>query len=309
MSEIAAEDAAVRAGRPQIASARLTARAVMLAILIAAIWGTNPTALKFALRGLPPIGAAGLRFAIATLGVYLWCRVTGAKVLPKRGEGLWLAAVGGFFIVQISTFTLGVYWGTASHSVVLLHTYPFFVVALAHFLIPGDRATPGRVAGLVAAFTGVVALFAGEWGRWEGTRLQGDLIQLFSAFLLGAQIVFLKHAVARIDPTRVVIWEMIIGTAAFLAYGFAFENLAGARPEAESIVAVIYQGIMIGAFCFTVWTWLLRKHAASLIAIFGFISPLIGVFASIVLLGEPLTAGLVVGASLVAVGIIVANLW
>ncbi len=309
MPETTGQDAAARIARPQIVSARLTASAAVLAILIGLIWGTNPTALKLALLSLPPMGAVGARFAIASVGVWVWCRATGVQVRPQRGEALWLVAAAAFFIVQISTFTLGVYWGTAGHSVVLLHTYPFFVVVMAHFLIPGDRATPGRVAGVIAAFVGVVALFVGEWGTWEGTQLRGDLIQLFSAFLLGAQVVFLKHAVSRIDPSRLVLWEMAIGAAAFFAYSLVFENLAAARPEFISVAAVIYQGIMIGALCFTVWTWLLRRYAASLISIFGFISPLVGIFVSALVLGEPVTLGLMVAAALVAAGIIVANLW
>lgn len=309
MSEMLAEETAMDERGPDLGSARLSASAVLLALLIGVIWGTNPTALKLALRSLPPMGAVGARFAIASVGVWLWCRSTGVQVRPQRGEAPWLVAVTAFFIVQISTFTLGVYWGTAGHSVVLLHTYPFFVVIMAHFLIPGDRATPGRVVGAVAAFVGVAALFVGEWGTWEGTQLRGDLIQLLSAFLLGAQVVFLKHALSRIDPSRLVLWEMAIGAAAFFAYSLLFENLAAAQPEFISVAAVVYQGIMIGAFCFTVWTWLLRRHAASLISIFGFISPLVGVFTSAIALGEPVTAGLVIAAALVAGGIVVANLW
>lgn len=291
-----------------LAAARLTGGAALLAVLVTALWGTNPTALKIALRTLPPIGAAGLRFAIAAVGVWVWCRLSGVRVRPRAGEILWLAAIGAFFLVQISTFTLGVYWGTAGHSVVLLHTYPFFVVALAHFLIPGDRASPGRVASMVAAFCGVLILFVGDWGEWQGTQLLGDGVQLFSAFILGAQVVFIKHAVARIDPARVVLWEMVIGSAGFLLYSLAFENLAGARPSVVSSGAVVYQGIIIGTLCFTVWTWLIRRHAASRVAIFGFVAPLVGVVLSSLVLDEPLTATLLLSAVLVAVGIVLANL-
>ncbi len=307
MTELVTEEAAAEA-KPTLAAARLTGGAALLAVLVTALWGTNPTALKIALRTLPPIGAAGLRFAIAAVGVLVWCRVSGVRVRPRAGEILWLAAIGAFFLVQISTFTLGVYWGTAGHSVVLLHTYPFFVVALAHFLIPGDRASPGRVAGMVAAFCGVLILFLGDWGKWQGTQLLGDGVQLFSAFILGAQVVFIKHAVARIAPARVVLWEMVIGSAGFLLYSLAFENLAGARPSVVSSGVVVYQGIIIGTLCFTVWTRLIRRHAASRVAIFGFVSPLVGVVLSSVVLGEPLTATLLLSAVLVAVGIILANL-
>jgi drug/metabolite transporter (DMT)-like permease len=305
MSELLAEESVVEA--KSAAGTRLGSGSALLAILVTALWGTNPTALKIALRGLPPIGSSGLRFAIAAIGVWAWCRLKRVPVMPRPGEGRWLTVIAAFFIVQIATFTLGVYWGTAGHSIVLLHTYPFFVVALAHFLIPGERASTGKVVGLVAAFSGVVALFAGEWGSWQGTQLLGDGVQLFSALVLGTQVVYLKHALVRVDANRVVLWQMVAAGAVFLGYSFGFEGLARARPGVEEASVVIYQGLVIGALCFTIWTWLIEKHAASRVAIFGFVAPLVGVGLSAVALGERLTPALLVSAALVAVGIVFAN--
>ncbi len=288
---------------------RLNAGAVALSVMITLLWGTNTAALKLVLRGLPPIGAAGIRFGIAAIGVWVWCALTGVQTRPRRGEAGWLLAIAAFFLVQIASFSLGVYWGTASHSIVILHTYPFFVVALAHFLIPNDRATPGRVAGLCAAFAGIVALFASDWGAWHGTQLLGDTVQLLSAVILAGQIVLTKHALNRIDSNRIVLWQMALGAPIFLAYSLLFEHLAMARPGATSIAAVAYQGLIIGTLCFTIWTLLIRRHAASRVAIFGFIAPLVGVFLSAFLLHEPLSTPLLVSAALVAVGIVLANIW
>jgi drug/metabolite transporter (DMT)-like permease len=182
-------------------------------------------------------------------------------------------------------------------------------VLLAHFLIPEERASAGRVIGVIAAFSGIVILFLGEWGKWEGTQLLGDSVQVGSAFILGAEVVFLKYAVARIDPSRVVLWQMVIGATGFLAYSVGFEGLAGARPGMDSVAAVAYQGMVIGAFCFSVWMWLLRRHAASRVAIFGFVGPLVGVTLSALALGEPFTPALALSAACVAAGIVLANLW
>lgn len=308
MTELLIEETAAQP-RPNLVSARLTGGAVLLAILITVFWGTNPVALKIALRGLPPIGAAGLRFAIAALGVWLWCLAEGVSVKAKRGELPWLLAVGAFFVVQIATFTLGVYWGTAAHSIVILHTYPFFVVALAHFFIPGDRASPGRVIGLVAAFAGLIALFLGELGKWQEKQFLGDVTQLISAVLLAGQIVFTKHAVARISPNRVVLWQMLVGAPVFLLYSVLFEGLARAHPSPLSLLAVVYQGVIIGAFCFTIWTWLIHRHAASRVAIFGFIGPVVGVLLGAFALNEPISLALIASTALVALGIIFANLF
>jgi drug/metabolite transporter (DMT)-like permease len=300
---------------PSTSDYRLTASAVILAVLITVLWGANPTALKIAVgempslseQGFPPIGAAGVRFAIAAACVWVWCLLTGIRVRPRPGEWPWLLAITAFFVAQIATFSLGVYWGTASHSIVILHTYPFFVMMLAHFFLVGDRATPGRVAGLVLAFTGIAVLFAGDWGRWQGLQALGDTVQLASAIILAAQIVFTKRAMERVSPDRVVLWEMALGAPLFLLYSFAKEGLAATQPGVWSIIAVLFQGIIIGAFCFLIWTWLIRRHSASRVAIFGFIAPLIGVFLSTFLLREPVSPTLVLSASLVAAGIVLAN--
>jgi len=304
MTELLAEESAIGA-RPG-ASVRMSGSSIMLAALVTALWGTNPAALKVAMRALPPLGCSGLRFVIAAVGVWAWCRFRRVAALPQPGEGRWLAITALFFVVQIATFTLGVYWGTASHSIVILYTYPFFVVALAHFLIPGEAASSGKAAGLAAAFAGVIVLFAGQWGSWQGTQLKGDVVQLVSAVVLGSQVVFLKHAVTRADTNRLVLWQMIAAGAIFLVYGLTVEGLVRSRPGWEEIGAVLYQGVVIGALCFTVWTWLIEKHAASRIAIFGFIAPVVGVGLSVAL-GEPLTLSLIVSTALVAAGIVFAS--
>lgn len=308
MSGTIAEEAIV-GGETELEARPLTGGALVVAILLSALWGTNPTALKVVLRGFPPIGSAGVRFAIAALGVALWCRATRVRLWPLPGEEVALGVNALFFILQIATFTLGVHWGTAGHSIVLLHTYPLFVVALAHFLIPGDRTTPGKLAGLAMAFGGIVALFAGDWGRWQGTQLQGDVVQVVSAWLLAGQIVWIKHAVARVDSSRLVFWQMATSAAVFIVYSLAAEGLAGTRGGAWPVAAVLYQGLIIGTLCFTVWTWLIRRHAASRVAIFGFVGPLVGVGLSAVVLGEGVTPQLLLASALVAGGIVFASRW
>lgn len=307
MSELLAEEVALESTQPR--SVRLTAGAALLAASTTALWGTNPTALKIALVDCPPIGAAGLRFAIAMVGVWIWCLLTRVAVRPQPGELRWLLANGLFFIVQITTFTLGVHWGTASHSIVILHAYPLFVVALAHFWLPGERTSLGRMLGLGAALGGIVALFAGGWGQWQGAQMWGDLIQLLSAVILAVQIVFLKHVVTRIEPSRVVLWQMLMAAAVFLVYSFAVEGLLGKRIGSASWAAVLYQGVVIGAFCFTIWIAQIKRYSASAISIFGFVAPVVGVFASVLALHEPFTPVLAVSSALVAVGIVVSSIW
>jgi len=305
MSELLAEETAIGPVGPT--SVRLTTAGAVIAVALNLVWGTNAAALKIALWGLPPIGASGLRFSIAALGVLLWCLLTRTTVRPRRGEARWLAVNSALFLAQIATFTLGVHFSTAAHAIVILYLYPFLVVALAHFFLPDERISLARIGGLAVAFSGIALLFAGEFGRWHGAALRGDLIELSSAVLLAVQIVFLKHAVARVTPTRVVFWQMFALSVVFLAYSFGLEGLSHVHAGPASWAAVLYQGVFIGAIGFTVWMWQMRRFSASVLSIFGFIAPPTGVLASWLVLHEPITPLLLVSAGLVAAGIVVAN--
>jgi drug/metabolite transporter (DMT)-like permease len=53
--------------------------------------------------------------------------------------------------------------------------------------------------------------------------------------------------------------------------------------------------------------WLLKRYRAANLSAFFFLTPVFGVIAGVTLLGEPLSAGFVAGAALVAAGIYVVN--
>ena len=73
------------------------------------------------------------------------------------------------------------------------------------------------------------------------------------------------------------------------------------------ILSIMYQGIVVAGFCFVTWTLLLKRHSASKLSAFLFATPLFGVGLSCLILHEPITPYLIVGAILVAAGIYVVN--
>src|SRR2546422_11176403 len=57
---------------------------------------------------------------------------------------------------------VGTWLTSAAHASILLNLYAVHTVVLAHFLIPGDRLSVKRLAGVLVAYSGVVLLFAGQ---------------------------------------------------------------------------------------------------------------------------------------------------
>ncbi|HEY7037360.1 MAG TPA: DMT family transporter, partial [Methylomirabilota bacterium] len=71
--------------------------------------------------------------------------------------------------------------------------------------------------------------------------------------------------------------------------------------------AIAYQSVIVAFVSYLIWFWLLQRYPASGLAAFSFWTPLFGVLAGWLVLGERLTGNLGAAAILVAVGIYLVN--
>ena len=74
------------------------------------------------------------------------------------------------------------------------------------------------------------------------------------------------------------------------------------------VAAFVYQCAVVAFASFLTWFWLLRHYLAARLSVLTFLTPLFGVLAGVLLLGEPLTPFFAVAAVLVGAGIYLVNL-
>ena len=278
--------------------------AVLVSLTIHSLWGGNPVAVKFSLVAFPPLTSAFLRFVIAVTCILLWARWRGISLLPEKGEwrSLWIVAL--LFTVQIASMNIGFDHTSGAMASVLIATNPLFAVVFSHFLIAGDRMTLTKASGLLIAMTGTTLALLGNAdvaGLDLGTT--GDWIVLSSAVLLGLRLAVGARLVRRIDPTRVVMWQMTLSLPMFAAGALLLEEIAWDRVGAAPIAGLLYQGIIVAGLGFMVSFHLMKRYTPSVIMSFNFASPIAGVLFAAWLLGERIGSLLLAGMALVAVGI------
>jgi len=264
-------------------------------------------AIKVGLEGLPPFGMAALRFVLAGLSLAAWMRAQDIPFRPARREVFHHIINGLSFAAQIGLFYLGVAHTSASHASLLINSNPFFVLLLAHFFVEGDRLTGQKVFGLTLAFIGVAFIFIDQIGSGN---LLGNALVFASAALLGARIVYVKRLISTIEPSQVVFWQMVVGVPLFL-WASRLTEAGRAWHFSPSVTAallfvtaaLLFQGIVVGAFCFLAATILLQRHNPSTLSAFSFLIPLSGVTLSHIVLGDPLTQNLLLSSAFVALGI------
>lgn len=285
----------------------IPSRTTLLVLLLAVLWGGNVVAIKIALRGIPPLAAAGVRFGIALPLIALWARLKRISLKPRAGETIPLLFVGLIFTVQIAILNWGTRLTLAGRATVILHTYPVFVAFLAHFIVPADRLSWYRLIGVICAFAGIVVVFWEKLLIGSGGSIIGDSLCLGSGFLLGLLTVLIKRYVQTIEAPRLLMWHMIVGVPLFFVLHALFERGSIFEFPPAVVTAVLYQAVVVGVFCFLTWFSILKRHSPSRLTVLFFTAPLWGLLLSFLLLGEGISIGLAIGAGMVALGIFLVN--
>ena len=278
--------------------------AVLVSIVIHSLWGGNPVAVKFSLVAFPPLTTAFLRFAIGIACIALWARWRGVRLLPEKGEwgALWITAL--LFAVQIASMNVGFDRTSGAMGSVLIATNPLFAAMFAHFLIAGDRMTAARALGLFVAMAGTSLVLLGDADvAVLDPGAAGNWIVLSSAVMLGLRLALSARFVRRIDPTRVVMWQMVLSLPMFGAGALLFEEVAWDRVGPAPIAGLLFQGVVIAGIGFTVSYHLMKRYTPSVMMSFNFVSPIAGVSFAAWLLGDRIGPLLLVGMALVAVGL------
>lgn len=287
---------------------QLDAAAILLMVLLCACWGFNQVAIKLANAGISPILQAGIRSAGSTLLVWLWSRHRRVPLFERDGT-LGLGIVIGLLFAAEFVFLYGsLVYTSASRAVLFLYTAPFIVALGAHLLIPGERLRPIQGLGLLSAFAGVALAF-GDALRFPTYReLLGDGMAFIAAILWGATTVVVKASrLTRISPHKVLLYQLAVSALCLPALSWLVGEPGIVDPSPLVLGMLGYQIVIVAGASYLAWFWLVSRYPAGRLSSFSFLTPLFGLLAGALLLGEPVSLALLGALVLVALGIFLVN--
>ena len=279
---------------------------VLFALLaVCLLWGGVAVGLKVGVSDAPVFGFVATRFWLGGLGLWLWAKWRGASLAIPSGVVPALIRVGVFFTFMMVLVTWGTGMTAASRSAVFMNTQPIQVAVLAHFLLPGDRLSGRKMAGLTAAFLGILVIFmtrpnfpeAATWSR-------GDLVVLLAAFCWALQTIYAKRLVVRVSPVALTFWQVSLCAVVTTVLSIVLEPWTAWDVTGRLVIAILYVAFGVTTAGWALWTYVLSEVEASVATTFLFTIPIFGVLAGWLLLSEPLGVSLLGGAMLVATGIL-----
>lgn len=278
----------------------------LLAVSVALVWGLNFIAIDASLDHFPPMFLVALRFALIALPTVLLVPWPG---VPAR----WVVGYGvGFGTLQF----LFLYWGMAAGmpaglaSLVLQASGPFTVVLGATFL--RERVSGRQVVGILVAVGGLAVV---GWQRAESASIVPFLLTLAGAFGWAIGNVCNRQAKPA-NPLHLTLWMSVVPPLPMIALALLVEGPARIAasltsfddPRAPGALAGLAYTVGIGTVVGSgVWTWLMARHPAGVVAPFSMLVPVVGMTAAWVVLGETVTPGEAIGAVAVVAGVLLGS--
>jgi drug/metabolite transporter (DMT)-like permease len=278
----------------------------ILLLVVAVVWGLNWVSVKLALRGFPIWTFRALSFGGGALLLMLAARWMGANLrVEKAADRLHLAVAGLFSTAGFGVLTAFAMLNTSTgRTAICAYTMPIWVTLLGRFVL-GERLTALRMVSLVLGSAGLLVLL---WPLVETGIPIGAIAAIGSAISWAIGTVYQKWARVTAHPLTIAVWQLVAGAAAsaigvlFAGIGMSSWTAIGAIP----LAGLLYTTVGGTAVAYLLWFQIVQRLPAGTAGLGTLLVPVVGVIASVVMLGERPTATDLVGFVLIFVAALVA---
>ena len=279
--------------------------------VIYVVWGSTYMAIRIVVREVPPMAAASLRFLAAGLVMAaIAARVDRGQTRPTARQwvdyaviGVLLLAGGNGLVMWAETRISS---GVAS---LIVATVPLWLTFFDG-LRPGGRPWTTRVwLGTAVGLAGVAlvarpggsGVAAGHWPAilaLEGATLAWTAGALYSQSVRRRLPLFTASAV-----------EMLAGSVVLLGESRLMgEDLSLFRAASSGAwLGILYLTVFGSLVGFTAFAYCLNELPASTVGTYAYVNPVVAVALGSVFLGEPLSAGIVGGAALILMAVVLST--
>jgi drug/metabolite transporter (DMT)-like permease len=290
---------------PQLQPRPVTARASwrLQYLTLALIWGMSFFFIKEGVRAFAPLQITLGRVAIgaAVLIVVLLVR---RERLP-RGRGTWVHLAVAALVNTVIPFSL---FGYAEQRIpsalagICNASAPLFAVVVAFVLLPDERLSRRRAAGLATGFAGVFVVLGAGTGL-AGGDLAGTAMALGGGLCYGIGFPYTRRFLTGTGSSSLSLaaGQLLCGTA-ILAVVTPVATSAPARWPATAVVCVTLLGALGTGLAYLLNYGIIAAAGATVATTVAYVMPLVSILAGITLLGERLTWNEPAGAAVIVAG-------
>ncbi|MGX1323357.1 drug/metabolite transporter (DMT)-like permease [Bradyrhizobium sp. USDA 377] len=280
---------------------------VAIALASSSLGGTAAAITRYLVGGADPVLLAILRWGIGFLCL-LPCALLLSVRWPQRSDWPAVALLGiCFFGLFFILYNIAVSYTTAARASLALATLPLHTMVVGAIL-GVERLTARKIIGVGVAVLGVAAALAAGLAQSPPGAWRGELIMTAAVFCMAFYNVLSRPLMQRSSALGFLTVGMGAGAVVLVLAGFAKGSFAALDHfTAAQWIAGIYLGAGGGALAFILWVMALARATPTRVANTMTVNPIAATLLAALLIGEPITANLLIGLVAVFAGIWIAT--
>lgn len=172
------------------------------------------------------------------------------------------------------------------------------IVVLGSALVLKEKLSIRKLLCVLVAILGMIPVSGVLESIPTAGEVTGILLATGAALLYGINILTNK-TMQGLSPFDMTIFCMITATLTLLPYTLLTEDWSAIVWEPQSLLLLLVVGIIHTGVAYALYYSALEKMKAQEVAIYGYIDPICAILLSALLLSEPLTVGIVIGAVMI----------
>jgi drug/metabolite transporter (DMT)-like permease len=285
-----------------------TLRATTLIAILALLWGSSFFWIKLALEGLTP---TQLTFARLALGALVVAPIVLARRLALPGtRAMWghlavSALVGN--AIPYTLFAVAEQTTSSSLAGVLNSTTPLWTVLIAYTVGQERPITRTRLVGLLVGFLGAIVVIS-PWALPLAATPGGVFACVGAAASYGLAYVYQARYLTNrgLSPLVLTAAQLAIATA-LLALTLPISG-SSPRPGATAMTAVLILGVFGTGVALVINFALIATEGPTLASVVTYLLPAVALALGVLVLAEPVTWTLPIGASVILIGVALVRL-
>lgn len=275
---------------------------ILIAVVVAAIWGVNFVVVKTGLEELPPFLYGAGRFVIALLP-FAFIKKPNVNWSLIVGIGLFLG------VFKYALMFMGMYVGTSAGLASLIsQSQVFFTIALSMIVFKTSVQTH-QIVGMILAFGGIAIL---ALNVDTSSTFIGAMLILGSGLAWGISNILFQKA-GNVDMFALTIWTSLIPPIPMFLLAVSADSPQGVYDTVSMLSSV---GLLCLLFTACISTWvgvtlwgvLTRTYDAAQVAPYSLLIPIFGLLSAWIVLGEEFSSVTLFACGIIFVGLIV-NQW
>jgi drug/metabolite transporter (DMT)-like permease len=249
--------------------------------LLATVWGYNWVVMKKSLMFMGPFDFNATRMFLGGIILLAFMSYKGMPLKPKQVSYTILLG-----LFQTTAGTGLILWalvsGGAGKTAILVYTMPFWILIFARSIL-SEKIEGANWIPVIMGFIGLAVLLE----PWSLKNIFSEVMAVLAGicWALGAIIIKLMQRKPDFDIISLTAWQFLYGSVPLIIAAI----LMPSQPVSWTpylIGAIAYNAIIVCAFAFLLWTYIMQKLPAGVAGMGTLAVPVIGITSSMLELGE-----------------------